>query len=125
MKGLGKILFGFSMATAIFLVYVHERVEMLKVSYRMEQKSSQLSQKSEEFRHLKYEVAQLHSPEYLEKRLDELSLNLTLPKEIQVLQVPASIVSQSKASIPVRTASPHFLDFLGQWIQVAHARTDQ
>ena len=126
MKGLGKILFGCSILTATLLLYVHERVEMLKVSYQIYEKSSELSQKGEEFRRLKFEVSQLRSPQALEKRLEELPLSLTLPKEIKVLKVPEPLRQQVPNALTVRPpAGRNLFDFVGQWIQIAQARTDQ
>ena len=126
MKGLGKILFGFAMITAILLLYVHERVEMIRVSYRIHDKSVHLSEKTEEYRHLKFQVAQLHSPQYLEKKMDELQLSLTLPKQIQVLKVPVSHpIASVRAPLPLKSTTDKFFDFLGQWTQIAQARTEQ
>lgn len=125
MKGFGKLLLGFSLLTGALLLYVHERVEVLRVSYRIYEKSSELAERAEEFRRLKFEVSQLRSPQALEKRLEELSLSLDLPKEIQVLRVPESIAPVEVRPLPLRTSPHGFLDFVGQWIQVAQARTDQ
>ena len=126
MKGLGKILFGCSILTVTLLLYVHERVEMLKVSYQIYEKSSELSQKGEEFRRLKFEVSRLRSPQALEKRLEELPLSLTLPKEIKVLKVPEPLRQQVPNALTVRPpAGRNLFDFVGQWIQIAQARTDQ
>lgn len=127
MRGMGKITLLCAILTSSLLLYVHERVEMLRVSYHIHQKSVELSQRSEEYRRLTFEVAHLRSPQALEKRIDELSLALTLPKQIQVLRVPEPPVLPTQvASIPLQVSSTHnFFDFLGQWIQVAQARTDQ
>ena len=125
MKGLGKILAGFTVLTALLLLYVHERVEMLRVSYRIYEKSAELSRQGEEFRRLKFEVSQLRSPHALEKRLGELSLPLTLPKEIKVLRVSAPAVPTDRIPLQGPRPSGNFFDFVGQWIQVAQARTDQ
>ena len=125
MKGFGKVLVGMSVVTSALLLYVHERVEMLRSSYRIYAQSSELSERAEEFRRLKFEVGQLRSPQTLEKRLEELSLPLTLPKQIQVLRVslPESRADLKSLKTPV-TVNNAF-DFLGQWIQIAQARTDQ
>lgn len=125
MKGLGKFLLGFTILTAALLLYVKEQVEVLRVSYRIQEKSSQLSIRSEEYRRLNFEVAQMRSPQNLEKRLAELSLPLTLPKQIQVLRVPESIARPQTHPLSLRSPSSNFFDFLGQWIQVAQARTEQ
>ena len=125
MKGLGKIIFSCSMITALLLLYVHERVEMLRVSYQIQKKSSQLSRRAEEYRRITFEVAQLRSPQNLEKRLEELSLPLTLPKQIQALRVSEQPAQSQVPPLPLQVPSRNFFDFLGQWIQIAHARTDQ
>lgn len=125
MKGLGKILLGCSILTIALLLYVHERVEMLRVSYRIYEKSSELSKKGEEFRHLKFEVSQLRSPQALEKRLEELPLPLALPKEIKVLKVSEPVGQPLPGPLPVQSPAGNLFDFVGQWIQIAQARTDQ
>ena len=125
MKGFGKILVGFSLVTAGLLLYVHERVEMLRVSYHIQQKSSVLSQRAEEYRRLQFEVTQLRSPQALEKRLQALSLPLTLPKEIKVLKVSRPVLEAPVEPLPVPRPAGKLFDFVGQWIQVAPARTDQ
>lgn len=125
MKGLGKLLTGFCLVTTLFLLYVHERVEMLRLSYRIYEKSAQLSNQGEEYRQLQFEVAQLRSPQALEKRLAELSLPLTIPKEIKVLRVPQEPAGPRREPLPVRVPTHSPFHFLGQWVQVAQARTDQ
>jgi hypothetical protein len=125
MKGLGKVVFAFAVVTSVFLLYVHERVEIFRTSYRIQRKSSELSKQSEEFRRLSFEVTQLRSPQYLEGKLEELSLPLTVPQQIQVLRVPEAPKQAALPSVPLSAHSPNLFDFLGQWIQVAQARTDQ
>ena len=125
MKGFGKILVGFSLVAGGLLLYVHERVEMLRVSYHIQQKSSALSQRAEEYRRLQFEVTQLRSPQALEKRLQTLSLPLTLPKEIKVLKVSRPVLEAPVEPLPVPHPVGKLFDFVGQWIQVAQARTDQ
>ena len=124
MKGLGKVISCFCLVTVVFILYVHERVEMLRLSYRIYHKSAQVSRQGEAYRQLKFEVAQMRSPESLEKRLGELPLPLTLPKEIKVLKVPQETVplqQREPLAVPVPTHS--LFHFLGQWVQVAQART--
>ena len=125
MKGLGKILIGFSLVTAVLLLYVHERVEMFRFSYKIYDKSGALSKKAEEYRLLKFEVTQLRSPQALEKRLQAMSLPFALPKEIKVLHVPEAPLVQVPEPLPVHIPTQNLFHFLGQWVQVAQARTDQ
>lgn len=125
MKGLGKLLFGLAVLTGALLFYVHESVELLRLSYVIYEKAGALSKRSEEYRRLNFEVAQIRSPQSLEKRLSELSLPLTLPKEIQVLRVPVPLEERSFRTLPLQTPPNKLFSFLGQWIQVAQARPEQ
>ncbi len=123
MKGLGKVISCFCLVTAVFVLYVHERVEMLRLSYRIYQKSAQVSRQGEAYRRLKFEVTQMRSPESLEKRLGELPLPLTLPKEIKVLRVPEETVPLQREPLAIQVPVHSVFHFLGQWVQVAQART--
>lgn len=126
MRGLGKIILGCVIVTASLLLYVHERVEMLRTSYVIQRKSTFLAQRSEDFRRLTFEVTQLRSPQALEKRIEELSLPLTLPKQIQVLRISEPSLQSQVPSLPLQVVPQgNLFDFLGQWIQVAQARTEQ
>ena len=124
MRGLGKILLSFSLVTSVLLFYVGERVEILRVSYRMDTETGRLTEQSEELRQLRFEVAQLRSPYLLEKRLEELPLPLTLPKQIQALKVPSVESLPLSGAPPLASPGPNLIDFLGQCIQIAHARTN-
>lgn len=115
---------GFSIVTMVLLLYVHERVEMFKLSYKIYEKSEQLSKRAEQYRLLKFEVTQLRSPQSLERRLEAMSLPFMLPKEIKVLRVPTPVV-QAREPLPVHVQTQNLFHFLGQWVQVAQARTDQ
>ena len=125
MKGFGKLIFVFSILTATLVVYVHERVEIFRVSYKIQRKTLELAQRTEEHRRLKYDIARLHSPQHLEKRLEELSLPLTLPQEIQVLRVPQWEAPQKLQPLPFDPPQRRFFGFLGDWVRMAQARTDQ
>lgn len=125
MKGLGKILFGCLLVTGTLLLYVHERVEMLRISYRIHEKAARLSTQREESHRLKFEVSRLRSPQHLEQRLGELSVPLTLPKQIQVLRVPPRTRAPSLQTLPIETPPHRILNFLGRWVQIAQARTEQ
>ena len=124
MRGLGKILLSFSLVTGVLLLHVGERVEILRVSYRMNTEAGRLTEQSETLRQLRFEVARLRSPYLLEKRLEELPLTLTLPKQIQALKVPAVESLPLSGAPPLASPAPNLFDFLGQWIQIAHARTN-
>ena len=129
MKGVGKILIGITLATTLFLFYVHEQISLFSISYRMQRNSALLTEKSEEYRHLKFEVDQLKAPRLLEEKMREMKLDLTLPKQVLVVRIPS--VPVTEASTPVmknvsfQPLSEGLLDFLGRWVKVAQAKTDQ
>jgi cell division protein FtsL len=127
MKGLGKIIIVIGFISGLFLLYVQGQISMLRVSYKIDLDSKKLARRSEEYRHLKFEVDQLKSPRRLEEKIKELELELTLPKEVRVVRVPyqaseePSLVTES---VELKPFSDGVLEFLGRWVKVAQAKTD-
>lgn len=128
MKDLGKIIFFIGIASLPLLFYVHEQIGLFHVSYLIDAQSSALSKMSEEYQRLKFEVDQLRSPRFLEGKMKELSLDLTLPKEIRVVRVPRSFQvphpTRHLEPISVGPMSDRILNFLGRWVDIAQAKTD-
>ena len=126
MKGTGKIIFLITIISSFFLVYVHEQILLFEVSYDLSAKSSQYARKSEEYRQLKFQVDQLKAPRLLENEMNQMKLDLTLPKEVHVLKVPPqpveNVVMKSIVSRPMTGNLPHFL---GRFIDVAQAKEDK
>ncbi len=57
--------------------------------------------------------------------MKNLSLDLALPKEIHVVRVPVPQVDTAKApDVPMTSVSGRMFQFLGQWVDVAQAKTD-
>ncbi len=126
MKGAGKIILGVSIPVVFLLFYVHEQIALLHVSYILEDKSEKLVRLSEEYRNLKFELDQLKAPRLLETKIKEMQLNLTLPNEVRVLMTPAPPVNETPVK-NVSTAGPlsdRVLHFLGRWVDIAQAKTD-
>lgn len=110
------------------LLYVHEQLALFRVSYRIEGALETLAQKSEEYRKIKFEVDQLKAPRPLEEKMKLLHLDLALPKEVRVVTLPpASLLAEGPQiqDISFQPFSEGFLDFLGRWIKVAQAKTEQ
>lgn len=127
MKGTGKLLFGISVLSLMMLLYVHEQVMVFRISYRLHEKSSQLTRKSDEYRKLKFEVDQLKAPRLLEERLKGQTLELSLPEEVRVVKIPKIMQREHSEALPdfsANTLSGRFASFLGRWIDVAQAKTD-
>ena len=128
MKGAGKILIGIAFVTALFLFYVHEQISLFNISYLMQKDSALLADKSEAYRRLKFEVDQLKAPLLLEEKMRELKLDLVLPKQVLVVQIPRVPAVESAPPV-MKNVSFHpfsegLLDFLGRWVKVAQAKTD-
>ena len=126
MKGIGKVVLLIGGISFFFLIYVHEQIALLRVSYQMEAKNEKLSHLSEEYRQIRFEVDQLKAPRLLEEKMKQLSMDLTLPQEIRVIRTPAvyPIVASPLASVSARPMTGQVADFLGRWVGVAQAKTD-
>ena len=125
MKGAGKTILGVSVAVVFLLLYVHEQIALLHVSYTLEDKSEKLVRLSEEYRNVKFELDQLKAPRLLEEKIKEMQLNLTLPNEVRVLKTAAPPLKEdSIKSVSANPMSDRVLHFLGCWVAVAQAKTD-
>ena len=124
-QSMGKIISGVGLLTLLLLVYVHEQVALVRVSYLIDSKSAALSRMSEEYRQLKFDVDQLKAPRLLEEKMKTLSLDLALPQEIHVVRTPALPLPAPGRDVPtVGSISGNMFHFLGHWVEVAQAKTD-
>ncbi len=126
MKGCGKIVFNIAVVMLFVLLYVHGQVMLLSLSYDLNRDSRTLNRQVEEYRLLKFQVDQLKAPRLLESKMKDLSIDLTIPKEIKVVRVPAipETVPESVSNLAVSPVSQRLGDFLGRWIGVAQAKTE-
>lgn len=125
MKGAGKTILGVSFLAVFLLLYVHEQIALLHVSYTLEDKSEKLVRLSEEFRNVKFELDQLKAPRLLEEKIKEMQLNLTLPNEVRVLTTPSHPLKESPINnVSANPMSDRVLHFFGRWVDVAQAKTD-
>jgi hypothetical protein len=124
MKGIGKIILLITAGSFFFLIYVREQVALLHVSYQIDSRSEKMTQLSEEYRQLRFEVEQLKAPRLLEEKMKKMSLELTLPQEIRVVRVPATIPSEGALDQMAHPIGGRIADFLGRFVDVAQAKTD-
>ena len=127
MKGTGKIVLTISMLSLLFLLHVHEQIMIFHVSYRLHDKSTLLTRRSDEYRRLKFEVDQLMAPRILEEKLKDQPYELTLPEEVRVVKIPKLLSHVQTAALSEassNTFSGKVFNFLGRWIDVAQAKTD-
>lgn len=125
MKGVGKVILFITIGALFFLIYVHEQVALLHVSYEIEERSEKVTRLSEESRQLRFEVEQLKAPRLLDEKMKQMSLDLTLPQEIRVIRIPESMASDaSLQKISTRPMAGRVADFFGRFVEVAQAKTD-
>ncbi len=127
MKGTGKFLLGVCSLSAMLLFYVHLQVSLFSISYSIDINSKELAQAQEKYRHLKYEVEQLTSPQTLAEQMDHLKLELVLPSEIQLVELPEQalpdlVMAKSEVLEPF---SQGLNDFFGKWVRIAQANTEK
>jgi hypothetical protein len=125
MKGIGKVILMIAFGSCFFLLYVHEQVALLDVSYAIDAKADKVTQLSEEYRQIRFEVEQLKAPRLLEEKMKQMSMELTLPQEIRVIRIPAVLdTDASLKQISTRPMAGRLADFLGRFVDVAQAKTD-
>ena len=87
--------------TFLLLFYVHEQIAIFQVSYSIEKKEREVARLSEEYKTAKFHIARLRSPDVLNKRMKELSLDLTSPKDQEVIKImkPRVVPEQTKTTL--------------------------
>ncbi len=126
MHSVGKTLFAIGILTFLLLLYVHEQIALVRVSYLIDSKSIQVNQLSEEYRQIKFEVDQLKAPQLLQEKMKNLSMQLTLPQEIHIIKTPPLKIpaQDSRTTAAPPSLSGNMFHFLGHWVDVAQAKTD-
>jgi hypothetical protein len=91
----------------------------------LEDKAEKLGRLSEEYRNIKFDLDQLKAPRLLEEKIKEMQLNLTLPNEVRVLKTAAPLLKEeSLQNVSASPISDRVLHFLGRWVDIAQAKTD-
>ena len=73
--------------TLLLLLYVHQQISILQVSYSIEKKEREVARLSEDYKISKFELTRLYSPYLLSRRVKSASLNLTTPKAREIIKV--------------------------------------
>ena len=116
-----KVLRNLVLSTFLLLFYVHEQVSVLQVSYAIEKKERELARLNESYKIEKFNVLRLRSPQALNQRMKQLSLDLTVPTDQKVIKVlkPQTIPVEE----PVSWRAPiQFMSWL-HMIKEAQAKT--
>lgn len=75
----------FITTTAFF--FTHQRIEAIKLSYKIKEKEIKVNKLLDHKTELEYNVAKLKAPEYLEIQLAKESVELILPERWQIFEV--------------------------------------
>ena len=73
--------------TLTALVYVHQQVELVKLSYEIDCKEKKLKEMLDRKGILRYNISNLESPSRLEKVLLERKVSVSYPKNRQVMRL--------------------------------------
>ena len=113
--------------TLTALIYVHQQVELVKLSYSIDCKEKVLKTIIDQKEILRYNISNLEAPARLGKVLSSRNINVSLPKRAQIVRyaVDTSHVNSAKllgvSGLAQRAGILRFLDFLGGRAEV-HAR---
>jgi hypothetical protein len=104
--------------TLTALVYVHQQVELVKLSYEIDCKEKKLKELLDRKGILRYNISNLESPARLEKVLLAKKITISYPKKGQVVRLArnpsyASSASLSISGLEERAGILKLFDFLG------------
>ena len=75
------------LGTFVLLFYVHVQTAIFQISYSIEKKEREIAELSEDYKIAKFRVARLRSPHVLSERMKKLSLDLTTPRDQELIRV--------------------------------------
>lgn len=113
--------------TAVALLYVHQQVELVKVSYVIECKERQLKDVLDRREMLGYNISNLEAPSRIEKVLMARNIDVAFPKKANIIKIAgASSNIRNEESVRAfgierRVNLTGFFDFLSQ-SKEAHAK---
>lgn len=122
-----KYIISIGIITLAALVYVHQQVELVKLSYEIDCKEKLLKTIIDRRDILQYNMSNLESPSRLEKILLSRNINVSLPKRAQIIRLvrAPSYMDSGKllgvSSLEERAGIFRFFDFLGGRVD-PHAR---
>ena len=89
---LAKSLIPVIIFTMASLVYVHQQVELVKMSYYIEKKEKALNEILDRNDQLSYNIKNLESPSRLERVLVSKNINITFPRKGNVLKMAKPVI---------------------------------
>ncbi|MFA5146099.1 MAG: hypothetical protein WC515_01790 [Candidatus Omnitrophota bacterium] len=85
--------------TLVALVYVHQQVELLKLSYAIDGKEKRLEDMLDRTSGLEYNINDLEAPSRLEKTLLSHKVDITFPRRSQVVKVTSLTPQAQKLTL--------------------------
>lgn len=82
-----KSVISISAVTVMALAYVHQQVELVKLSYAIEKKEKKLEHILDRKERLEYNINYLEEPSRLEKMLSSRNIEIAMPKRNQVVNI--------------------------------------
>ena len=113
--------------TLTALVYVHQQVELVKLSYEIDCKEKKVKELLDRKEILRYNISNLESPSRLEKVLSDKKISVVYPKKGHVIRLARSpsysgnVNNLRVSGLGERAGIFGFFDFLGGGAE-AHAR---
>jgi hypothetical protein len=107
-RRIGRYILTLGIITVLLLLYVHQQVANLQVSYRLNKQQEQLTRMIDTYKNLRFELASLKSPTRVEQKLAEADIALVLPTEVKVVRattLPAHMLTVAKLSPETKKTS--------------------
>ena len=101
-------------------MYVHQQVELVKLSYLIEKKEKKLNEVLDHREQLSYNIKNLEAPSRLESALLAKNIDITFPRKGNVVNMTGSYVMNKRGISDIRSGAGFekrfnifgFLDFL-------------
>ncbi|GEM_PF-2587602 len=105
---------------SIFLGYVAQKVNLVRLSYEIDHKEKQYREILEEQKQLKFKVAFLKSPKRLDAMMEAAKIDFQLPREIRIVKLnPIEVEPAQEMTLSTEGGFGNWLN----WIKEAQAKT--
>ena len=84
---IARFLSGFIVVTCVALLYVHQQLALVKLSYELRKNNKVFCELLDQHKFLAYTIESLKSPQKVEKVLARRNVNLAIPPVWQVVKV--------------------------------------
>jgi hypothetical protein len=105
--------------TALGLIYVHQQVELLKLSYAIDYKEKKLEQILDRKESLGYNIKELENPSRLENVLHAKRVTIAFPKKGQIIRIASAPIRMKteealkSAAVETKSGAMRIFEFLG------------